>query len=803
MKPPKPVDELLLVALSLWFGAALAQAPLATACAAAAIAFLLRKHARPALLGFCLVCLAIGGLRARNTLETGKAAYDFTAEFLHPPARCEAVAVVIASPVVIRKNGEPIPDQAESDLSGRADMELLSGQCGDRPIQTPFRARLYGAPSSLRRGDRAEIIADLSPVHLFLNEGLRDPRPSIARLGITASGGLIDLRIIERPWSIGALVDEARARVRRRIEATYHPEAAPLARALVLGETNLDPLDDEAFRVSGLSHLLAVSGTHLVIAVAGFAAALRAVLVRIQRLSARMDVGRAAAAVSIPAAFLYADFAGGSGSAVRAAGMLGAAMLAQALGRKPSGVRSLAWSLLVPSLWDPLVLCDMSFALSAGATAGLLALSRPLGKAFEVGPALFRPVLSAIATTLAAMAGCTAIVAMASPTLPLAGILANILAAPVGELAALPICLLHTVLAWAPSLEQGTALLGSGALLIVRAIARFTAERGPTLAVPPPSAAQLSALAIFACMAFVASSRRARISALLCGAAALLLLEAWALRQGSPKNMLRVHLLDIGQGDSIFVELPNGAGMLVDAGGFVGSPIDTGSRVIQPFLRYKRRKHIDIAVLSHPHPDHFGGLPSALSGVSVGEFWDTGQGEEHGAGPVYASLLRSLRQQNVPIRRPAELCGRPREIGGAVVDVLAPCPAIHQDRSANDNSFVIRVSYGRRAALLVGDSEHEAEAELLERAPSKLRADLLKVGHHGSRTSTSPAFLEAVSPSFAGISCGVRNRFGHPHPMAMSTLSRFGIPILRTDRGGHIVWESDGDTMHVRRGADL
>lgn len=802
MKPAEPVDGMLVVALSLLFGAALVQAPMATACAAICMACLLRKRLRPTLLWISLLCLGINGFRARNALENGNALYDFTAEFLHPPARCEALAVVVASPIVIKKK-EAEKDAPDADLNGRVDMELLSGICGDRPIAAPMRARLYGAPSDMRRGDRAQIVADLSPVHLFLNEGLRDPRPSIARSHLTASGGLVDLRIIERPWSIAALIDEARARVRRRIEASYNADAAPLARALVLGETNLDPLDDEAFRTSGLAHLLAVSGTHLVIAVAGFAAGLRAFLVRLQILSARMDVGRIAAALSIPAAFLYADFAGGGGSAIRAAGMLGAALLAQALGKKPSGPRSFAWSLIVPSLFDPLVLCDLSFALSAGATAGLLAFSRPLGDAFARGPAFIRPVLSAIATTLAAMAGCTPLVSMASPTLPLAGILANLVAAPVGELAALPICLVHALLWWAPPLEQGTAILGSGALLTVRFIARITAERGTTLCVPPPSAWQLSVLAIAACAAWLASEKRLRAFSLLCGASALLLLEAWSMRLGSPRGLLRVNLLDIGQGDSIFVELPNGAGMLVDAGGFVGSPVDTGSRVILPFLRHKRRKHIDIAVLSHPHPDHFGGLPSALSGLSVGEFWDTGQGEEHGAGPVYASLLSMLRKRNVPIRRPSELCAKPRDFGGARVEVLSPCPGPHPDRSANDNSFVIRFSFGRRAALLVGDAEHEAEAELVEHMPQKLRADLLKVGHHGSRTSTSPAFLETVSPSFAGISCGVRNRFGHPHPLAMGTLSRFFVPILRTDRGGHIVWETDGENMRVKRGADF
>jgi competence protein ComEC len=183
----------------------------------------------------------------------------------------------------------------------------------------------------------------------------------------------------------------------------------------------------------------------------------------------------------------------------------------------------------------------------------------------------------------------------------------------------------------------------------------------------------------------------------------------------------------------------------------------------------------------------------------VGEFWDTGQGEDLGAGPVYASILAALRGRGVPIRRPGDLCVGPRRISGATIEVLSPCPAFHPDSSANDNSLVIRVSFGQRAVLLVGDAEDEAEERLLHSRPEALRADLLKVGHHGSRTSTSAAFLRAVSPSLAAISCGVRNRFGHPHPKSLGTLAAHGVPVVRTDRGGQMIWETDGTLVRFRR----
>jgi competence protein ComEC len=221
--------------------------------------------------------------------------------------------------------------------------------------------------------------------------------------------------------------------------------------------------------------------------------------------------------------------------------------------------------------------------------------------------------------------------------------------------------------------------------------------------------------------------------------------------------------------------------------------------VVLPVLRARRRRRVDVAVLSHPHPDHFTGLASALPDIGVGEFWDTGQGEAQGAGATYAKLLAALRKRGVPIRRPDSLCEAPFDLGGARVHVLAPCPRVVLDEGANDNSLVIRIEYGRRSVLLVGDAEAAEEARLRAAHPDELRSDLLKVGHHGSRTSSSPAFLEVVRPSFATISAGVRNRFGHPHPNTLRTLGNAKIPIGRTDDGGAIVWETDGNAVWISR----
>jgi competence protein ComEC len=583
-----------------------------------------------------------------------------------------------------------------------------------------------------------------------------------------------------------------------------------MARALVLGEDDLAVEDGLAFRRSGLAHLLAVSGMHLVLVVVGLVGVVRALLVRVPPVAARIDAARIASAAGIPAAWLYADFAGGSGSALRAAWMCSAVLAARVAARRPDTLRALSLSLGGMALLSPLALHDLSFVLSALATIGLLALAEPIELllAAALARARLRParadterrvrsfVLRPVATTAAATVACAPVLATMAPELPLAGLVANLLAVPLGEAAALPLCLVHGLLEGWPAAEAGAAAAASGALALVRGVAHAFTWGG--LPVPPPSPAQLAVLAAAAAGAALGDARRW----VALGASALALAELAIRADAAPRGELRVTFLDVGQGDAALVDLPDGSAILVDGGGLVGSPVDVGERVVAPVLAARRRSSLAAVVLSHPHPDHHLGLPAAIARARPAAFWDTGQGEAEGAVGAYAGLLASVRGAGIPVLGPADLCGS-RTIGGAIVDVLAPCPAHVPDRGPNDNSLVVRLRLDRRAILLVGDAEHVEEDELVaRRGGAGLRADVLKVGHHGSRTSTTPSFLAAVAPRAAVISCGVRNRFGHPHVATLDTLGRAGVRVLRTDRDGGVVVRTDGRSLDVRAMAE-
>jgi len=278
-------------------------------------------------------------------------------------------------------------------------------------------------------------------------------------------------------------------------------------------------------------------------------------------------------------------------------------------------------------------------------------------------------------------------------------------------------------------------------------------------------------------------------------------IERRALPAGA--DTLEIAVLDVGQGDAILVIAPNGRTLLVDAGvafhsrtprkgedGYFQVPDDMGEKVVVPYLRRRGIERIDVAVGTHPHADHIGGMVAVARALPIGLFVDPGAPY---ASDTYETLLGLLAERQIRYRVAAigdTLALDPR----VRVRVLGPDP--RPDENVNNSSVVIEIVYGDFVALLTGDAEAEEEEELL-RSGEIPSACLLKVGHHGSRSSTTAPFLAQVRPSVAAISCGRRNKFRHPHQSTVEHLEAAGVEVRRTDREGTIRFLSDGKRLQV------
>jgi competence protein ComEC len=278
--------------------------------------------------------------------------------------------------------------------------------------------------------------------------------------------------------------------------------------------------------------------------------------------------------------------------------------------------------------------------------------------------------------------------------------------------------------------------------------------------------------------------------------AALMAMYPFAPRLDAQR--LEITILDVGQGDAIFVAFPGGKTMLLDGGGLPGSTyirsrrpgIDVGEDVVSPFLWSRRLKRLDVVALTHGHQDHLGGLAAVLHNFQVGELW-VGRDAPSTA---YTALLAQAREQGIPVLQRQR--GDQVDWNGVRMQVLWPDNIQPVRTAANDDSLVLRLQSGNETILLTGDIERPAERALLADGDN-LGAGFLKIPHHGSRTSTTGTFFDSVHPRFAAISVGDNNPFGHPAADVVQRIEAGGTRLYRTDRDGAITILSDGHDLQV------
>ncbi len=677
-------------------------------------------------------------------------------------------------PGVLRLEGVIVAGRYASSPS--ALLEIEDGVVLGSRERVPRRARVSVRGLDAPSGTRVRVVARGQASDRFFNPSPHPEWPSAHAADARARLVGAPRVVREAPfWERAA--HALRGALRARIEATLSPSAAALCRALLLGESGaIDREERDDVRGAGLSHVLAVSGLHVTLLAGALVWLCRAALLRVERLASRLDVSRVAKALGVPIALGYALLVGDAPSAWRAALTASVAWTLAAAGRRAHPVTVTAAAAVLIAALRPDDLPRPGFLLSIVATAALV--SAPAAPASWARAGLVVSARTTVATA--------PFVAWMFGQVPLVGLLANLVVVPLAGGLLLPACALHAALALvAPPFAHVTAPLvelASGAFLAASEV--FAAVPfGRDL--PPPDVAQGVALAAGALALLSVRTWRARVAVMVIALAALGGAELWLRHREQPTGSLRVTFLDVGQGDGAIVDLPDGRVMVVDAGGAAHGGPDPGERVLVPLLRARRRARIDVLVLSHPHPDHYGGAAALVDALEIGEVWDTGQGEAEQPDGTLAQLLARARARGAVVRGPEELCRAEHRFGPARARVRWPCPAFDAGWGPNDNSLVVELEHAGRRLWLTGDVEAHAEASLSAARPAPI--DVLKVAHHGSRTSSAPALLDALRPAIAVASMGRHNRFGHPHDEVWSRLEARVPCALRTDAHGGVI----------------
>ncbi|CAN5843342.1 hypothetical protein BH23GEM3_BH23GEM3_24390 [soil metagenome] len=569
--------------------------------------------------------------------------------------------------------------------------------------------------------------------------------------------------------------------MRGRMEAHLQrlfPRHATIAEALLLGRRErVDPALRERFAQAGLSHLLAISGMHV-----GLIAGVLLLVGRLFRIPLRR-----LPLVVVGVVLLYLAMIGAPPSAVRAGVMISLVLGGFLLQRPFDPLPVVVAAAFLILAHRPAAVLDPGFQMSFAGVLGILLLRAPIVRRLPTGWRHRRwvraPVEMAIVSTAAFIATAPVVAWHFGRIAPIS-VLANFPAIPLMSLGLTGIV---TATAIEPVLPPLGRLLADGAGAMLDGLDRVAtaAARVPhgSAAVPRPNPWLWAAAALTFLLVVDAAARLRRAARwAVAGGATLSFLLAWPALAGAGRAAdpaLEIHFLDVGQGDATVIRTPADRWILVDAGPR-GDRYDAGERRVLPFLRAQGVHRLELLILTHPHLDHIGGAPAVLRGIPVGRLIEPGLAVGN---PVYLETLRAAETRGVPWS--AARSGRSIHLDGITLDFLWPdVETLDAVTDANDISAVVRLRYGDFALLLPGDVPAAVEEELVVRHPGALKSQILKAAHHGSRTSSSAALLEAVSPELVVISAARRNRYEHPAPEVLDRLADRGIAVAHTGHEG-------------------
>lgn len=643
---------------------------------------------------------------------------------------------------------------------------------------------------TLQRGNRIGMTVVLQQPPQARNPGAFDYRTYLYRQHVHWTAKVDTLEDVER-LSSGfhwlRPLDSLRNFLSKRIAAIYDEPVAGLVRGMILGERQaVDPLVERQFATLGLLHLLAISGLHVGIVVALCYGGLKWF---------GMTRERAAlcALLFLP---VYALLTGAGTPVVRAAIVGGLVLLTVVWRQWKDSLHFLALAGAAMLLWNPYWLFEAGFQLSFAITVAIVVGVPVLSERLAFGPLVLRQTL---ATTLIAQLCSFPLIIYYFNEFSLLSGLANAIVVPVVSVVVIPLAFL-TVLMAAVAVPLASLLAQFNALVVTGVLAladQFAAWEGFHLvwATPPLWWIGVYFVALYALYVYglqrplvLARWRRAFASF-------AFLLVVWLAYNPLPwgDRPLTVTFLDVGQGDAVVVETPQRQTIVYDAGpkalfGTGGwrerrNPFDVGKQVVIPYLRHRGIRTIDYLVMSHGDADHIGGMQAIVEAVPVRHFVRGPDTSEPST--VETQLMQALEAKNVPVYRAASGVGWELERGLYWQFVQAD-PQVLRTDERNAQSVIVRLAFAGRSFLLTGDADVEAEEAMLD-AWNVPPVDVLKAGHHGSKTSTGETLVQKLRPRIAILSAGINNRYNHPHPDVVARLQQAGVAMFRTDWQGGIV----------------
>lgn len=663
-------------------------------------------------------------------------------------------------------------------------------------------------------GDRIVFSGHLHAIHAFCNPDGFDYERFMALKGIHtrlyALGNSVRIESSGQAFRLDGFVRERRwlAGQMDQLLGGHRMEAVQLLKALTLGDRDaLSQELREAFSRAGVSHVLAISGLHVGMVAASAFALFAWALAWVPALRTRAWVRRCAAILSLVPVVGYAMLAGFSPSTERAVIMVTVFLMTFWVGRPHDWLNALAVAAVVILVVSPPQLTFVSFQLSFAAVFAIILGMGIIGRFQPVKSAPwwrrwgYRPLVLLVVSVLAIL-GTAPLVARYFNQVAWLGPLTNLAVVPVVGMVSLPAGLLGIVLSpistGAAEICWHAAAYGLEVVVwLVTMVARWPLAAG-SIVTPTILEMALFYLLVTALFQWRRPWQR-NISLAVVLVAGSLDAAYWYQRRFAPE--MAVTAVDVGQGSAYLIQLPRGFTILFDGGGFGdNAAFDIGRSVVAPLLWRNKIKTVDLVILSHPNSDHLNGLLFILRKFKVGQVWSNGEAVETMGFRQWQQLIETRRIDHPPFA----LLPRHTEINDVRIDILGPPVDFDHHgktdpwRDPNNNSLVVRFVWDKISFLFCGDIEKPAERYLLSRyGAATLQSTILTVPHHGSRSSSTQAFLDAVRPRVAIVSAGWRNRFRFPHQAVLKKLNQADCQVLRTDQCGAVRVGTNGRTFRV------